>query len=203
MALEIRKFIHFVDETLIEGGKQTAVPHRLAAIGAIARNPWAGQGFVEDLNPTIEAVAEPLGSEMVARLMSLIGGPSAVEAYGKGAVVGLNGEIEHGCALIHTLRFGNQLRSTVEGEAFIPSTNKRGGPNASITLPLKHINKEGARTHFLSVEFAVPDAPGPDEIVIALAVADSGRPHARIGDRYNDMEILGVDQTNRELADKV
>jgi hypothetical protein len=200
VALVIRKLVHWLDETLIEGGKTAAVPHKLAAVAAVIRNPWAGQGFVEDLDPAILEIASPLGEVMVPRLMSLAGGADQVEAYGKAAVVGVNGEIEHGCAVIHTLRFGNWLREAVGGSQFIPSTNKRGGANASVTMPLKHINKEGARSHFLSLEFAIPDAPAADEIVVALGVATTGRPHARIGDRYQDMQILGVDQTNKKMG---
>ncbi len=168
----------------------------MAAVAAVLRNPWAGR-FVEDLRPEIHAFAPVLGKEMVERLMPLIGGGENVEAFGKTAIVGVNGEIEHGSALIHTLRYGNFLRDAVQSSEFIPFTNKRGGPGNSITFPLRHISKGGARSHFMTVEFNIPDAPGPDEILIAIGVANGGRPHHRIGDRYQDMEELDHDQTVR------
>ena len=115
----------------------------MAAVAAVLKNPWSGR-FVEDLRPEIHAFAPILGQEMVARLMPLVGGGDKVEAFGKTAIVGVNGEIEHGSALIHTLRFGNFLRDAVQSSEFIPFSNKRGGPGNSITMPLKHITIAGA-----------------------------------------------------------
>lgn len=195
MKPEIRKYVSFVEEVMIEGQKATTQPLKLYAVAAVFSNPWAGRGFVEDLRPEIHAIAPVLGQEMVPRLMALAEDPSTVEAFGKTAIVGVNGEIEHGSAFIHTLRFGNYLREAVKSPAFIPFTNKRGGPGNSITFPLCHITKGGARSHFLSLEFNIFDAPAPDEIVVAVGVANGGRPHARIGDRYQDMEDLKTDQT--------
>lgn len=119
-------------------------------------------------------------------------------------MVGVNGEVEHASALIHTLRFGNLLREAAEGTSFLPFTNKRGGPGCAITIPMKHKvkEKEGTRSHFLTLEFTIPDAPGPDEIVVAIAVATGGRPHHRIGDRYEDMKEMGVDQTGDRISRK-
>ncbi|WP_299667991.1 amino acid synthesis family protein [uncultured Ruegeria sp.] len=196
MTLEVRKYVAIVEDVLIEGHKPADPPLRMAAVAAVLRNPWAGR-FVEDLRPEIHAFAPVLGKEMVERLMPLIGGGENVEAFGKTAIVGVNGEIEHGSALIHTLRYGNFLRDAVQSSEFIPFTNKRGGPGNSITFPLRHISKGGARSHFMTVEFNIPDAPGPDEILIAIGVANGGRPHHRIGDRYQDMEELDHDQTVR------
>ncbi|WP_299951270.1 amino acid synthesis family protein [uncultured Ruegeria sp.] len=196
MTPEVRKYVAFVEDVLIEGHKPADPPLRMAAVAAVLRNPWAGR-FVEDLRPEIHAFAPVLGKEMVERLMPLIGGGENVEAFGKTAIVGVNGEIEHGSALIHTLRYGNFLRDAVQSSGFIPFTNKRGGPGNSITFPLRHISKGGARSHFMTVEFNIPDAPGPDEILIAIGVANGGRPHHRIGDRYQDMEELDHDQTVR------
>ncbi|MBN8629286.1 MAG: amino acid synthesis family protein [Rhodobacterales bacterium] len=190
MKPEIRKYVAHIEDTLIEGGRAAEHPVRIAAIAAVLKNPWAGRGFVEDLRPEIHALAPVLGKEMVARLMPMVGGGRNVEAFGKCAIVGTNGEIEHGSALIHTLRFGNFLRDAVNSTEFISFTNKRGGPGNSITFPLKHITQPGARSHFLTTEFAIMDAPAADEIVIAIGVATGGRPHARIGDRFIDMEDM-------------
>ncbi|MCZ4354769.1 amino acid synthesis family protein [Roseovarius aestuarii] len=199
MKPEVRKYVHFVEDTLIEGTKPADPPLRMAAVAAVLTNPWAGR-FVADLRPEIHAFAPLLGHEMVERLMPLVGGGENVQAFGKSAIVGVNGEIEHGSALIHTLRFGNFLRDAAQSSEFIPFTNKRGGPGNSITLPLKHTTEGGARSHFMTVEFNIPDAPAPDEILIAIGVATGGRPHHRIGDRFQDMQELDHDQTVRPQA---
>lgn len=196
----IRKFVISTEEVLIEGGRAVPRPYRATVVAAVLKNPWAGRGFVEDLQPEILAIAPGLGEAMVPRLMAAIGGPEAVEAYGKAAVVGTGGEVEHASALIHTLRFGNALRQAVSGKSYLSFTNKRAGAGTSLDLPLKHINAEGQRSHFLTASVVIPDAPGPDELVVAIGAATSGRPHARIGDRYEDMKAMGVDQTGTTLA---
>lgn len=195
MTPDVRKYVGFSEDTLIEGQKAADPPLRMCAVAAVLGNPWAGRGFVQDLRPEIHAMAPVLGAEMVRRLMPMIGGGDKVEAFGKAAIVGVNGEIEHGSALIHTLRFGNYLRDAVKSSEFIPFSNKRGGPGSPVTFPMRHISRGGARSHFLTIEFAIPDAPAADEIVIAIGVANGGRPHARIGDRFQDMEDLQHDQT--------
>ena len=197
MQPEVRKYVTNIEDILIEGGKRADPPLRLLSVAAVLTNPWAGRGFVEDLSPEIHALAPILGAEMVARLMPLVGEGRTIEAFGKASIVGVNGEIEHGSALIHTLRFGNFLRDAVKSSEFIPFTNKRGGPGNSITFPLRHISKGGARSHFLTTEFSIADAPGADEILIAIGVATGGRPHARIGDRFSDMKDMEHDQTVR------
>ena len=192
--LKVRKYVSFIEDTLIEGYKEVATPVRMASIAVVLHNPWAGR-FVDDLRPEIHAFAPVLGREMVDRLLLLLAKGQSVEAFGKSAIVGVNGEIEHGSALIHTLRFGNYLRDAVKSTDFIPFTNKRGGPGNSISMPLKHIHESGARSHFMTAEFNIPDAPAADELLIAIGVATGGRPHHRIGDRYSDMEELQHDQT--------
>jgi hypothetical protein len=197
MVLKLRKIVRYVDETYIEGGKQADRPWTMAGVAAVIENPWAGRGFVEDLRRDILTLAPPLGEKLVPALLSTIGGANVVEAYGKAAVVGINGEVEHGSGMIHTLRFGNQYRVAVDGKSFLSFTNKRAGAGTAITIPMMHKDDEGLRSHYLTLEFHIPDAPGPDEIVIALGAASSGRPHHRIGNRYMDMEEMQVDQTGK------
>lgn len=191
MSFSIRKTYTLSEHTLIEGGKTAAQPLRLFAAAAVLKNPWAGRGFVEDLKPEITAIA-PLLGEMLTRLMiALAGSGEAIEGYGKAAVVGTDGEIEHASALIHTLRFGNHYRKAVGAESYLAFTNTRGPANAPVMIPLMHKADEGLRSHYLTIQFAIPDAPAHDEILVALGGSIGGRPHHRIGNRYEDLRELG------------
>ncbi|MDE0927298.1 MAG: amino acid synthesis family protein [Acidimicrobiales bacterium] len=193
MSLEIRKVVAHHEEVLIEGGKVAAPSLHLYGVAAVLSNPWAGQGFVEDLRPEILATAPALGEVLVPRLTALTGGGEAIEAYGKASMVGTSGEVEHGSALIHTLRFGNVFRDAVNGTAYLSFTNTRGGPGATVSIPMMHKEDPGWRSHYLTLEMTVADAPGPDEIVVAIGASVGGRPHHRIGNRYQDMEEMGID----------
>lgn len=190
--LEIRKVMTVAEETFVEGGKAAEPPLVLAASIAVIHNPWAGRGFVENLRPEIGAYAPKLADLLVGALFKVVGSAARVEAYGKAAVVGVDGEVEHASAIIHTLRFGNIFRSAVEGTSFLSFTNTRGGPGATITIPMVHKTDDARRSHFLTFATHVPDAPRADEIVVALGAATGGRPHARIGDRRLDMQELGL-----------
>ena len=195
MTPEIRKFVTFDEETLIEGFKPAATPWRMFAVAAVVKNPWAGQ-YVEDLKPEIQAFGPILGAEVTRRMIDLAGGGDKIEAYGKAAVVGLDGEIEHASGLIHTLRFGNFYREAVGAKSYLAFTNTRGPANAPIMVPLMDKNDAGRRSHYLTIQFAIPDAPRADEIVVVLGGATGGRPHHRIGDRYQDLKDLGHDLDN-------
>ena len=192
MAFDLRKVVTHTEEVHIEGGRPADPPLRLLGIAAVLTNPWAGRGFVEDLRPTILEVAPRLGEVLVPRLVDLAGGADAVEGYGKAAMVGTSGEVEHGSALIHTLRFGNVFREAVGGTAYLSFTNTRGGPGATLSIPMMHKVDPGWRSHYLTLEIAVADAPAPDEIVVAIGASVGGRPHHRIGNRYSDMEEMGL-----------
>ena len=194
MSGEIRKIVRYVEDTHIEGGKASAAPVRMVAAAAVLRNPWAGRGFVADLRPEILAVAPGLGERLVSVILEECGGAGRVEAYGKAAVVGTSGEVEHASALIHTLRFGNVYREAVGGKSYLSFTNKRGGPGCAIAVPMMHKLDEGMRSHYLTVEFTINDAPGPDEIVVALGASTGGRLHPRIGDRYQDMKEMATEK---------
>jgi hypothetical protein len=191
MPAQIRKIVTTTETTLIEGGK--AAPRQLKLFGAAAilKNPWAGRGFVEDLKPEINAIAPVLGKLLVDEILALAGGGEAVEGYGKAAIVGTAGEVEHASGLIHTLRFGNLYRSAVGAESYLAFTNVRGGPGTPLLIPLMHKHDAGKRSHYLTVHFSIPDAPASDEVVVALGASIGGRPHHRIGDRYQDLKELG------------
>ena len=195
MQPEIRKIVTYDEEILIEGFRKTKNPWRLFAVAAVIKNPWAGR-FVENLKPEIQAYGPVLGEMMTKKMISLAGSGAAIEAYGKAAIAGLDGEIEHASALIHTLRFGNFYREAVEAKSYLAFTNTRGGANAPISVPLMDKNDAGRRSHYLTIQFSISDAPRDDELVIALGAATGGRPHHRIGDRYQDLKDLGHDMDN-------
>jgi len=199
--LLIRKIVTYAEDILIEGRRAVPRSTKLIAAAAVLRNPWRGDKFTDDLKPAILSHAVILGEMLVPRLMELAGGASAVEAYGKAAVVGTDGEVEHASALIHTLRFGNQLREAVGGTSYLSFTNKRAGPGCAIDIPMAHITSSGTRSHFLTVSFTIPDAPAADEILVAIGAATAGRPHHRIGDRYEDMKEMGISTNNTVLQD--
>ncbi|HEY1608538.1 MAG TPA: amino acid synthesis family protein [Paraburkholderia sp.] len=193
MSTGLRKVSTFIEETLIEGGKATERPITTVIVAAILRNPWANQGFVENLRPDILRLAPLLGTEMTRRLTAIMPAEK-VEAYGKAAAVGVNGEIEHGSALIHTLRFGNMYREAVQGTAFLSFTNTRVGPGALLSVPMIHKSETGKRSHFITATFQIADAPGPDEILIAIGASNGGRAHPRIADRFQDMAEMEAEK---------
>lgn len=196
MPAQIRKTLLNIETTLIEGGRAAPRPLRLIAAAAVLKNPWAGRGFVEDLKPEIHDVAPELGRLLTAMIVEAAGGADAVEGYGKAAVVGLEGELEHANALIHTLRFGNHYRHALGAKTYLAFTNVRGPANCPVMIPLMDKHDEGRRSHYQTIHFQIPDAPATDEIVVALGAALGGRPHHRIGDRYQDLKDLGHDVAN-------
>ena len=196
MAAEIRKTLLHVETTLIEGGKTAPRPLKLIAAAAVVKNPWAGRGFVENLKPEIHDVAPELGALLTKMIVEAAGSGEVIEGYGKAAIVGLDGEVEHASALIHTLRFGNHYRTAVGAKTYLAFTNIRGGANTPVMIPLMDKADEGRRSHYLTVHFAIPDAPAADEIVVALGASIGGRPHHRIGNRYEDLKDLGHDVAN-------
>ena len=195
MQPEIRKLVTYDEEVLIEGFRAADPPWRMFAVAAVVKNLWAGR-YVEDLKPEIQAFGPILGQILTDRIIALAGSGDAIEAYGKAAVVGLDGEVEHASGLIHTLRFGNHYREAVGAKSYLSFTNTRGPANAAIMVPLMDKNDAGRRSHYLTIQFAIPDAPRDDEIVVVLGGATGGRPHHRIGDRYQDLKDLGHDVDN-------
>ena len=192
MALEIRKFVDYSEEVHIEGFKEVNNTLHIFAVAAVITNPWAGK-YIEDLKPEIHAFAPILGEKLSERILKLAGGPDNIEAYGKAAVVGTEGEIEHGSAFTHTLRFGNFYRNAVGAKSYLVFTNTRAPANGPIMIPLMDKHDPGRRSHYHTIQFAISDSPAANEIVIALGGANGGRPHHRIGDRYQDLKELGND----------
>jgi len=176
--MNVRKIITVVEEILTEGGRPVSPAARVAIVAAVIENPWAGQGFVEDLGPGIEDNASAVGELLAPRVMAALDAPA--EAYGKAAIVGLNGEIEHGSALIHTLKFGDHFRKAANATTLLPAVEKRGPAGIVFDIPLKHITDATIRSHHQTVEVRLADAPHPGEIVIALAAAAQGRPQQRL-----------------------
>ncbi|WP_282027442.1 amino acid synthesis family protein [Ruegeria faecimaris] len=195
MQPNIRKIVTFDEEVLVEGFRAAERPWRMFAVAAVVSNPWAGR-YVEDLRPEILAYGPVLGQMLTDRMVTLEGGGEVIEAYGKAAVVGLDGEVEHASGLIHTLHFGNYYRQAVGAKSYLSFTNTRGPANTPIMVPMMDKNDAGRRSHYLTLQFAIPDAPRADEIVVVLGGATSGRPHHRIGDRYQDLKDLGHDVDN-------
>jgi hypothetical protein len=180
MSAQIRKLIVVVEETRREAGREIDPPTRKAAALAVIANPFAGV-YQEDLSELI-AIGEELGALLGKKAVAALGiAPGLIESYGKAAVVGENGELEHAAAILHP-KLGAPLRKAVEkGAALVPSSKKRGGLGAPIDIPLGHKDAAFVRSHFDGMEVRVNDAPRANEIVVAVAVTDSGRPLPRIG----------------------
>lgn len=179
MPAQIRKLVVTVEETHREQGQAVAPATRKALAIAVIANPFAGK-YVADLTVLTEIGAE-LGGLLGERCVTALGiRPEQVLSYGKGAIVGENGELEHAAAILHP-KLGAPLRVAVEqGAALIPSAKKRGGPGQSLDVPLGHKDEAWSRNHFDAIEARLADAPRADEILVAVAVTDSGRPLPRV-----------------------
>ena len=175
---EVRKTLLVVEETVHENGPRPETPRRKAAMLAVVRNPFAGQ-YEPDLQSAMDDL-KPLGAMMTDRLIAALGDVDAIDGYGKGAIVGEAGELEHG-ALWH-VPGGYAMRQLLgESNAIVPSCMKRGGIGARLDIPLGHINAAYVRSHFDGIEVGLPDGPKADEIVYGLAMSCGGRVHSRMG----------------------
>ena len=177
---KIRKMVTVVDEIHYEMGQQINPPTRRAAAIAVIENPFADK-YVEDLEMLMQ-IGEELGAILGIRCIKALGiKPSAAQSYGKAALIGENGELEHGAAILHP-RMGAPLRKEVEkGAALVPSSKKRGSMGDPLDIPLGHKDAAYVRSHFDGMEVRVNDAPRANEILVAIAVTDSGRPLPRVG----------------------
>jgi Amino acid synthesis len=191
MKAKIRKLLTVLEETRLEMDQKIEPPTRRAAAIAIIENPFAGR-YVEDLAELID-IGEELGDLLAKRAVAALGieGPRT-ESYGKAAAVGENGELEHAAAILHP-KLGAPVRKVLgTGAALIPSSKKRGGPGVALDIPLGHKDAAFVRSHFDGMEVRVADAPRANEVMIAVAVTDSGRPLPRVGGLKKN-EIKGVD----------
>lgn len=177
MKLQIRKIHQVVEEIHYEGGRKLDKPLRLAAVAAIIKNPYAGE-YVRDLTE-LGAAGVDLGPSLSRQVVAALGGPTEVEAFGKGVIVGLQGELEHGSVLIHGKEVGDTLREATGGDAPIPSAEKVDVAGASIDIPMKTKAGKYQRRHHQNFTVRVADGPMADEIMVVLAVSSGGRPHAR------------------------
>ncbi|MDB5824956.1 MAG: hypothetical protein JWR21_3660 [Herminiimonas sp.] len=191
MSAIIRKLVVQVDETRIEMGRPVQPPARRALAMAVIENPYAGK-YVENLDELI-AIGEELGKLLGEKCVAALGiTPEQAESYGKAAIVGENGELEHAAAILHP-KLGAPLRQAVQkGAALVPSAKKIGGLGTAIDVPLGHKDAAFVRSHFDAMEARVADAPRANEIMVAVVVTDSGRPLPRIGGLQKG-EIKGED----------
>jgi hypothetical protein len=189
-SVELRKRVTIVEDIFHEGGPVARTPYRRAAILSVIKNPFAGR-FVEEIVGFSDDL-KPLGLEMAKALIAALGGdPKLIEGYGKGAIVGAAGEVEHG-ALWHAPG-GYAMREALGGaKAIVPSAKKVAGPGARLDVPITHIDASYVRSHFDAIEVGIADAPRADEMLLVLAMTTGARVHNRAGG-LKTSEIKGLD----------
>jgi hypothetical protein len=191
MIAAIRKLVVQVDEIRSEMGRIVEPATRRAVAMAVIANPFAGR-YADDLE-SLTAIGEELGQLLGAKCVAALGIlPDQAQSYGKAAIVGEAGELEHAAAILHPKMGATLRREVSSGAALIPSSKKMGGLGTAIDVPLGHKNAAFVRSHFDAIEARVSDAPRAHEIVVAIAVTDSGRPLARVGG-LQVQEIKGED----------
>jgi hypothetical protein len=194
MQAKIRKIVVQIDEVWAENGQLVSPPTRRALAMAVIENPFAGR-YVEDLD-ALMTVGQELGALLGQRCVQALGiQPGEAQSYGKAAIVGEAGELEHAAAILHP-KLGAPLRAAVEkGAALVPSSKKMGAMGATIDVPLGHKDAAYVRSHFDAIEARVTDAPRANEIVVCVAVTDSGRPNPRVGGLQHQ-NMIGKDGLN-------
>lgn len=189
--MEIRKVVVVVEEVRADGKKAMEKPIKKCSASAVIKNPFAGR-YVEDLSELTD-VGEYLGGFLAQKAVEAMGiAPTEAESYGKGAIIGVDGELEHGAAILHP-KLGKPMRDAVNGgKAIIPSAKKLGGPGTSLDVPVHFKDAAFVRSHYDAMEVRLHDAPKADEIVVSVVVTSGGRPHPRIGGLQKH-EIKGED----------
>jgi hypothetical protein len=185
-SIGLRKLVLYRDVILTEAGEAPARPARRASVAAVIRNPWMGCGPSTDLSPEQARIAPVLAKLLTDRLITSLGGVDEIESFGKAAIVGTAGEIEHGGAFIHTPYFGNLVREFLQGESIICFADTRAEAGESLIVPLWHKTHAATRSHYQTISARVSDGPRADEIVVIAAASTGPRPHPRIGDRMTD-----------------
>jgi hypothetical protein len=185
----LRKLVVYREVVMTEAGAAPLRPARQASVAAVVANPWAGTGPTQDLSVQVARIAPVLARVLTDRLVAALGGVDAIEAFGKAAIVGKAGELEHGGALIHTPYFGNLMREFLGGESIICFADTRAEAGEPLVVPLWHKSQAATRSHYQTVSVRVPDAPRADELVIVAAASTGPRPHPRIGDRTTDPAV--------------
>ncbi|AJE38739.1 amino acid synthesis family protein [Streptomyces nodosus] len=185
-SIGLRKLVLYREVVFTEAGEAVVRPVQRASVAAVIRNPWVGSGPSADLSMEQARIAPVLAQLLTDRLITSVGGADEIEAFGKAAIVGTAGEIEHAGALIHTPYFGNLVREFLQGESIICFADTRAEAGETLIVPLWHKTHAATRSHYQTISARVPDAPRADEIVVIAAASTGPRPHPRIGDRMTD-----------------
>jgi Amino acid synthesis len=185
-AVAARKIVLYRETVLAEAGSAPTRPVQRATVAAVIANPWLGTDPTTDLSTEVAAIAPVLARLLTDRLIETLGGADRIEAFGKAAIVGTAGEIEHAGALIHTPYFGNLMRDFLAGESIICFSDARTDAGEMLVVPMWHKTHAATRSHYQTVTARVGDAPRADEIVVVAAASTGPRPHPRIGDRTTD-----------------
>jgi hypothetical protein len=198
----LRKVVLYSDLVVTEAGRAPERPARRASVAAVVRNPWLDTGPTADLSAEVSRIAPVLAKTLTDRLVHTLGGVQEIEAFGKAAIVGTAGELEHAGALIHTPYFGNLMREYLDGESIICFADTRAEAGATLVVPLWHKSHAATRSHYQTISARVPDAPRADEIVVIAAASTGSRPHPRIGDRATDPEVTTKNTATKNTATK-
>lgn len=183
MLFSVRKIVTIIEEIHHDFGPPPTDPAVKAAVAAVITNPYVGR-YVDDLSPAVDEL-RALGERLGAQLIGHLGGdPTKITGYGKGSIVGANGELEHG-AMWHIPGGGGMRAALGKGTSIVPSTKKVGGLGARLDVPITHLEWSYVGSHYDSIEVGVPDGPRPDELVVILAMAIGGRVHARLAGGFN------------------
>lgn len=185
----VRRIFTLTEEISSEAGEILHAPVRQAACVAVVKNPWLNEGVGADLGPATERMAPVLAKLLADRLISALGGVGRIEAFGKAALVGTAGELEHAGALIHTPFFGNVLRELLGGTSVLCFADGRAEPGGDVRVPLWHKTHATSRKHYQTLDLHLADSPHADEICVVAAAADGPRPFHRIGDRSTDPAV--------------
>ncbi|GAA2060489.1 amino acid synthesis family protein [Streptomyces carpaticus] len=191
-SIGLRKLVLYRDVVVTEAGHPPARPARRASVAAVIANPWLHSGPSADLSEAQARIAPVLAGLLTDRLIAALGPVEEIEAFGKAAVVGTGGEIEHAGALIHTPYFGNLVREFLAGTSIICFADTRAEAGETLTVPLWHKTHAATRSHYQTISARVPDAPRADEIVVIAAASTGPRPHPRIGDRTTDRTVTAA-----------